>query len=451
MKKPHFEFNHYSIDEAYALIDLYRNSAASDESNLIVDLTSFFSSLDQIKDSLTSGKKFKSFPKLPFGTKQYCADLYNYVESLWQDLLNKNSASISKQKMALAKQNEKQEIFAYLDNSFSRLTDSSVYPLNNQKLEITKEYLNNNQINKQYFFKEYEKIISNRNAILDNGGSIFYPEIAQYFTIIETDKILVENGMKEYGIYEITRSNHPGITKGINFYSFDKDDNLLIMSPPYRVIESIESRYIVFDSKLYDSNKVVSIPKSDIVSYKLYGTELMQSTVSTNSRLSEVQVIDNNLTSKYQRPSISGTFFSSLLFGSTFTLLNGVGKALHEQTNVLGNKLDGLSGKLDSVVDAINNISITTDHKIIDTSRVQIVLTNRRDLEIDGINIFYDLNRVYPNLDSLKTPPIKEVEHKNISESSSNIADEVLKLKQLLDQGVIDEEEFKAMKKKLIS
>jgi len=78
-------------------------------------------------------------------------------------------------------------------------------------------------------------------------------------------------------------------------------------------------------------------------------------------------------------------------------------------------------------------------------------LTNRRDLEIDGINIFYDLNRVYPNLDALNNSSIKEVEHKSISESSSNIADDVIKLKQLLDQGVIDEEEFKAMKKKLIS
>ena len=63
-------------------------------------------------------------------------------------------------------------------------------------------------------------------------------------------------------------------------------------------------------------------------------------------------------------------------------------------------ELDNLGDKLDDVVKAINSISISTDHQIIDTSRVQIVLSNRRDLEIDGVNIYYDLNRVYPNLSS---------------------------------------------------
>ena len=112
-------------------------------------------------------------------------------------------------------------------------------------------------------------------------------------------------------------------------------------------------------------------------------------------------------------------------------------------------ELDNLGDKLDDVVQAINSISISTDHQIIDASRVQIVLSNRRDLEIDGVNIYYDLNRVYPNLSSDGSVRESQVISAS-SEASSNMADEIRKLKQLLDEGLIDEEEFKAMKKKLI-
>jgi hypothetical protein len=306
--------------------------------------------------------------------------------------------------------------------------------------------LETNGYNRDYFFKQYERIISSRKANIDGNKIIFHPDIAQYFTIIETDKILIENGMKDYGLFEVTGTNHPDISKGVNFYSFDENDNLLMMSPPYQVLDYGNSNYILFDSKLYNSNHVVCVPKSEIVSYKLYGTELMQSTVSTDTVTSEIDVIEKQVTNKYQRPSITGTLFSSLLFGSTYTLLNGVGKALHNQTNILGNQL---GSKLDQVVEAINNISITTTHKIIDTSRVQVVLTNRRDLEIDGINIFYDLNRIYPNLDKLKSESVKKSDE-TVS-SSTNLADEILKIKQLLDQGVIDEDEFKLMKKKILN
>lgn len=120
-----------------------------------------------------------------------------------------------------------------------------------------------------------------------------------------------------------------------------------------------------------------------------------------------------------------------------------------QQTNVLGNKLDNLGDKLDDVVQAINGISISTDHQIIDTSRVQIILTKRRDLEIDGVNIYYDLNRVYPNLGTEGSVKQSQIGSTPIAQPIS-MTDEIMKLKQMFDEGLIDEEEFKAMKKKLI-
>jgi len=116
---------------------------------------------------------------------------------------------------------------------------------------------------------------------------------------------------------------------------------------------------------------------------------------------------------------------------------------------VLGNKLDNLGDKLDDVVQAINGISISTDHQIIDTSRVQIILTKRRDLEIDGVNIYYDLNRVYPNLGTEGSVKQSQIGSTPIAQPIS-MTDEIMKLKQMFDEGLIDEEEFKAMKKKLI-
>jgi len=253
----------------------------------------------------------------------------------------------------------------YIEN----LENKSLFPaLDTEEGFSYNHLLEINGYTRDYFFKQYERIITSRKATIESDKVILYPDIAQYFTIIETDKILIENGMKDYGLFEVTRTNHPDIFQGVNFYSFDENDNLLMMSPPYQVLDYGNSNYILFDSKLYNSNHVVFIPKSEIVSYKLYGTELMQSTVSTGEVTSEIDVSEKQVANKYQRPSITGTFFSSILFGSTYTLLNGVGKALHNQTNILGNKLDRLGGKLDQVVEAINNISITTTHKIIDTS-----------------------------------------------------------------------------------
>ena len=301
----------------------------------------------------------------------------------------------------------------------------------------------------------YNELIGSRKAHFSRNPEyesklIVYPEIIQYFTIIETDKILIENGLNEYSINEVSRSTHPSISSGEYFYSFDDSDNLLMIKAPYRHVYTSKGNYIFFDSELYQNNELIVIPKSEIISYKLFGTELMRSNVKTNNTLGVVEGKTDTSASKYQPPSIIGTALTTFLFGSSYTILKGVGRAVHQQTNVLGNKLDNLGDKMEDIVDAINSISISTDHQIIDTSRVQIVLSNRRDLEIDGINIYYDLNRMYPELgnDSSNAKTLSESQG---SVKQASMTDEIIKLKNMLDDGIIDEEEFKEMKKKLIS
>jgi hypothetical protein len=335
------------------------------------------------------------------------------------------------------------KIQSYIETSQYPILDLEDYFIYTNYLATENDYTN-------YFMREYQRIISLRTSTSSFENAIPYPEVAQYFTIIETDKILIENGMRDYGLYEISRSTHGVIDPGEYFYAFDESDNLLMLKPPYRHVSTDTGNYIIFDSELYQRNEVIVIPKSEIVSYKLYGTELMQSSVKTNQQANVVEVKTDSPTPQYRSPSIIGTALSGFLFGSAYTILNGVGKAMHQQTNVLGNKLDNLGDKLDDIVQAINDISISTDHQIIDTSRVQIILTNRRDLEIDGVNIYYDLNRVYPNLGTEGSVKQSQIGSAS-SQTPSNMADEIRKLKQLLDEGLIDEEEFKAMKKKLIS
>jgi hypothetical protein len=336
------------------------------------------------------------------------------------------------------------------DTQFIKNLEKGYYPI----IDITES-------SKEFWLQSRNQVIPLYSALVKSGNSRFesndidsdkipFPEIIQYFTIIETDKILLKKGLSDYSINEVSRSTHPNIGPGEYFYAFDDSDNLLMINAPYRHVSTSKGNYIFFDSDLYNKSEVIVIPKSEIISFKLYGTELMQSSVKTNKVERDVEQRTVSSQSDYQSPSIIGTALSAFLFGSAYTILKGVGKAVHQQTNVLGNKLENLGDKMEDIVDAINSISISTDHQIIDTSRVQIVLSNRRDLEIDGINIYYDLNRMYPELgnDSSKAKTLSESQG---SVKQTSMTDEIMKLKTMLDDGIIDEEEFKEMKKKFIS
>ncbi len=317
------------------------------------------------------------------------------------------------------------------------------------RLKINSSYPTNSISNYDLIENYYKDVIESRKGHFDEL-EIIEPKIAQYFTLIETDKILLELGMEDYSINQISRSNHPSVEEGLYFYSFDSDDNLLFYKPPYYEINNTTGTYIVFDSTIYKKNKVIKISKEEIVDFKLYGTEMMQTTTHTNNRSTEMNNNNQFVPVDYSRPSITGTFFSSLLFGSSYTILNGVGKALHHQTNILGNEIASLKKNVESVINAIDAISISSEHKIIDTSRVQLILSDKRDLQIEGISIYYDLNRIYSLKNKKMTHQVPLQSHKENLMPTNNLSDEILKLKGMLDEGIIDEKEFKQLKKAII-
>lgn len=482
MEKPKFNdlwnnhFIDYSIIEVVSLLDIYREFALFYDFPEALELTY---QIDRISKNINNGESFviggyvaHAFPEIAhfntlnmlFGigaseSRGYRNAKIRFCEAVlsgldkesdkvlhaWKNLQEKSHLAASEEKeLALLK--ERLSSVLGKNNYLDQKTIAGLggyYEYSSQKgLKMVLQL-------KDFIASEYKKRIENRSITLNSDGILLFPEIAQYYSIIEIDKILLENGLDNYGIYEVTRSNHPDISNGTKFYSFNENDDLVIMDSPYKIADFDGAKYLLFESLEYKSSKIITIPKNEIVSYKLYGSELMQSTVSTNYRPNEADLVSQSSNGEYLKPSITGTLFSTFIFGSTYTILNGVGKLLNQQTNLLGNKLDGIQSSVDKVIEAINSISITTNHKIIDTSRVQIILTDRRDLEIDGINIYYDLNRVYPNIDNKSGRRIEEIDSK--SSSSLNVADELLKLKQLHDQGVIDDEEFKVLKSKLLS
>lgn len=312
-----------------------------------------------------------------------------------------------------------------------------------------------------------ESIINERLAYGDIEHR--YAKFAQYLTILETDKIMIEKGAKDYSLVYIKRSSNPDITPGMYIYS-NKNDRLDLFHPPYLLYEfEDDTKYLIFNSNAYQKtiHESKSIKYNSIIKFELFGTELMQSTVSnTFSKTTHIEKtysnIKQNMVQKISPPGLFGTVISQLMFGSSYTVLKGASKMMNEVTNRLDNihnQMTGINERLEQidnsvlkVVEAINNISIQTTHKITDTRSVQIIFEDNSDLELEGISIYYDLNRYLTSKNPSK--PI-ESKLKDAGQKTSNLSEEeatikIEKFKKMYDSGLIDEEEFKEMKREIL-
>lgn len=312
-----------------------------------------------------------------------------------------------------------------------------------------------------------ESIINERLAYGDIEHR--YAKFAQYLTILETDKIMIEKGAKDYSLVYIKRSSNPDITPGMYIYS-NNNNRLNLFHPPYLLYEfEDDTKYLIFNSNAYQKtiHESKSIKYDSIIKFELFGTELMQSTVSnTFSKTTHTEKTysnnEQNMVQKISPPGLFGTVISQLMFGSSYTVLKGASKMMNEVTNRLDNIHDQMTGinerleQIDNsvlkVVEAINNISIQTTHEITDTRSVQIIFEDNSDLELEGISIYYDLNR-YLTSKNPSTPI--ESKLKDAGQKTSNLSEEeatikIEKFKKMYDSGLIDEEEFKEMKREIL-
>lgn len=241
---------------------------------------------------------------------------------------------------------------------------------------------------------------------LNNHNAYPFRRIIEEQTLAFFDTLALKSDFEGYSFVEITRSSHKDITIGTYIYKFNDNDNLHLMRVPFRVKTFGSDLCPVFDNELVSN--VLVIEKSSIKDFQVFGTQLMQTSIN-----------QSNI-----NPDVS-TLLSELLFGSSYTILKGISK-----------------------------ISLSSSHTIKDVRLVQVIISDKTDLEFSGISIYYEFNRRFGKTKN------KEVEAIDKSDNSNNFKDEQLlsndyyeelrKLKALLDEGILTQHEFDTKKREYL-
>lgn len=331
---------------------------------------------------------------------------------------------------------------------------------------------------------EYNFLVYTESIIKDRVASGYieprYAKFAQYLTIIETDKIMIDLEANDYNVIYVKRSTNKDIPVGMYLYS-STPDSFRLFPPPYNLykvddylmleneIERIQASYLIFDEEAYQKtiNESITINHKSIIKFDLFGTELMKSTVSNHPE-KNIDLDHRSDEEKYkdlvniEPPGLVGTMLSQLMFGSTFTILKAASKMMSAVTNrldIVSDQIDGVNQRLDDisdnilkVVNAINNISIQTTHEIVDTRSVQIIFNDNSDIELEGVSIYYDLNRYLAQQSNsqIESKEPGTVETKTNVLTEEDASEKIKKYKKMFDDGLIDEDEFKEMKKEVL-
>lgn len=266
-----------------------------------------------------------------------------------------------------------------------------------------------------------KQIISKRIAVWPNLGILDSTiSIVHRSTLLETDKILLEQGMNDYGVVSIRRSSNNNIQKGTYFYIIDKDMNFILMPQPFKKVKDI----IIFDANKYKFaiNNKITFSNSEIRDFQLFGTELMKNSVQTDKSLNDASY----------KPGIANTMILELVFGQSYTILKGMSK----------------------VMQSINDVSISTFHEIEDTRYIQLIFTDNTDLELQGIAIFKDFNRKMGNVKNKtnitkKDKPIKS--SKEVILPSNDILQSLSKLNELLQMRLITQDDYDSKKAEILN
>lgn len=288
---------------------------------------------------------------------------------------------------------------------FNEVKEKNIYP--------PKIAVKHNGIFSQDFIIDYIKQgISSRNINVKHGD-LFYTNLINSYSIIETDKIMQEIGLQDYSIVEITRTTHSKLKSNTYFYKIDSNLDLILVQKPYiELINNDGEPYIAFDKKTYEDsiNNIIRITNKDIKDFQFFGTELVESTVFSASDKS----------TNVAKPKIIGTMFSEFLFGTSYAILKGI-----------SNMMKTIN---------YNQLNISTNHQIRDTRVVQVILNDLTDIEMKGIAIYYDFNRKMGNVKN------KEQIFIETKDSKPDYINELRELKMLLDEGILTEDEFNEKK-----
>jgi hypothetical protein len=148
-----------------------------------------------------------------------------------------------------------------------------------------------------------------------------------------------------------------------------------------------------------------------------------------------VQTIPN--TTPYrpsEEVSLYGTMINEYFFGSSFAILDGMSKMMKS-----------VFQKLESL-----RVTVQTIHEIKDTRSVQVLLSDQTDIELKGIAIYYDFNRIMGrSKNKIDNAPLP-FEIKPIAEKSNNRVEEIARIQTMLEKKLITEEEYLELKKDIL-
>ena len=323
---------------------------------------------------------------------------------------------------AMAKNAQKKEA----DVTASELVKFLKNPISSEKtwseiLAIYRKILFTNQaknMERVKIFVEYVGWFFTNDLIVgefETQKSDFSPfgEVHKYFldsleilSIKRLNEYLNQIGFSDYNIVDIRRSTIEGILPGSYIYKFDDKDNLHLLKLPIDFFQIDSTTFKIFNkNKITDSFMI----KYDFIrDFQVHGTQLMNISSST----------------EFKKPSM-GTIFSEALFGTSYTLLSG-----------------------------LRNMQFNITSDIMDARSVQVMFIDKTDMELVGISIYYDFNRIMGNTKNKNlafNDTQKAVDDKSDLRVDNNIIDKIEKAKTLLELGVITETEFAEIKMRIIS
>lgn len=272
--------------------------------------------------------------------------------------------------------------------------------------------------------------IEDRSIYIKEGKNLLFPSYINELSIYELNKILNELEIFDYGFVDVTRTSREDIIIGNYIYCIDKNKTITLLRNPLSFyIDRNEDPYFVFDANNYQDaiNKINRFEEKSIKDFQLFGTELM---------INRVETIDNKeLRGTIDNPRILGTAIRELLFGQSYAILSGMNKMMEQMNQTL----------------ISNKVNIKTISEIKDTRVVQVIFDDNTDIELKGIAIYYDFNRKMGNI---KNKQVNEEGTKQSTvlhdQSKNDNLSRLRQYKQMLEEGLIDEEDFKELKRKLL-
>lgn len=241
-------------------------------------------------------------------------------------------------------------------------------------------------------------------------------------SIILCAEFAIQSGLKNFGVTKVSHSNTPNINVGEYFYDFNETGDLRLLSLPlvgYLLktdvgdVGSVKSVYYnltLFDNRIKIGDNLIHISQKMIYDFDLEGSLLAMTNSTHEGNVSPLN-----------------TMFKEFLFGQSYSIISG------------------LSSNMPKV-----------ESKIEDVRTIQLILNDKSDIRFEGISIYYDMKRFLGNVKNKKEynqidPDLSDFNKvESSSEKSSINFDQLKQLKELLDLGIVTQEEFDKKKRDLL-